>query len=486
MRSNPPDWTRFLYYSRRVRQLTIMSIGKPAGIEAAILTFVSGAWPSSNPFSALTSVYFNCDDRASTVSGNPQMDLRLLPLFVNDSVNALFVYREDPSIAESRAVLRSIRECGHSLKELSFAVHHKSPKLYERNVMKLLGSLKELKYLILAVCLFTPNALFTLATLPSLSSFGLHLHYDHPSAPRRVCNRKRKNLPTSASYREALKAGSLDLARFQALALQGPLGFVTDTLTLIRSSGGLTVLTVDMLSLATVESVKDFISRISVSCPNLEKLRLVRTERANARALLQAELEPVTVQTLQPLIEVKRLSAFKLMHTQPAHISDVDLVGWVSRCKSLRELHLTHAPLNTLAPVTLTLGVLPHICAMRPEMMALSLCVDIGTTLTFVAQSGQSFSNMHHFNRLRHLNLGLSPIPAQFMNKMVLFLREILPLGQQLAAELDNCQIMETLDENLNQRSLRQKRWVIVSRRLATTMELRIAHQKKLLRSKPD
>lgn len=183
------------------------------------------------------------------------------------------------------------------------------------------------------------------------------------------------------------------------------------------SAPNLKKLKVDITESHSDSDLADFMESLVQAHFGLTELVIYRNEGVFPMGGVE-EHGSLTSLTLGWLARLPLLETFDLRHTLPVDVSDTELVDILSRCTSLKSLHLLHLRprKSSRYRTALTLGVLALLAQQFPALGALSMSV--GSTVDLP-------ETLLPFTKLSRLSLGLTFV--EMPESVALYLRELLP-----------------------------------------------------------
>lgn len=377
-------------------------------------------------FPRLRSLVYHAHKGSPGDSGEhiPSLQAQHISLFLTSQLEELTF------ICDGRTGLEPAQLCDviggkQNLKKLEFLVD--CPDMRQAScIQSMIKDLKNLTHLKIKSCLFTPDLFRTVATLPRLVGFYLDIHtYGSYEPGRTLCEDHRpidaQGLSQSLSPLN-LREQPLVFPHLKTLLLQGPLGPMVDLFLSTESVRQLTVLHVDVLYHTNpTEDIAALIASLPDACPDLEVFLLTRREQPERFAL--DDVDPMTIQTLEPLALLPQLLALEIAHSRHVKTNNDEIIHWVDRCKKLRWLTLTSEPNIPYTPV-LTLDVFDGIMRIRPDMQSLVLCVDTSDI------NQRPFHN--NWKSLYRIGFGNSLIAEDDIPYMARYLESALPTRCEL------------------------------------------------------
>ena len=252
-----------------------------------------------------------------------------------------------------------------------------SPKFRQSScVVPTIKILKHLTHLKIQSCLFTPDLLQCLETLPRLTHLDLSVHTDRRSARGLREDSRSAEQKGLAQSPEPLRLRNMPsvFPQLEFLSLQGPSAPMIDLFRQAGSVKHLRSLRIDVphKNRCTVHEIENLIEYLPSACKSIQTF-IISGEGDHQKRCGTSTVRRITYKTLVPLASLPHLEVVEISYSIPINITDDELVAWVGHCGSLRHLVLVHEP-KLYEPPTLTFDVIGGIMRVRPSMMKLCLC----------------------------------------------------------------------------------------------------------------
>ncbi|KAI0032309.1 hypothetical protein K488DRAFT_39103, partial [Vararia minispora EC-137] len=441
------DWSRFTPYARRVRALKYHPV-RDTAVSSALLNDLARTRTSHRIFPNLHTLHWLSNENC-----------RSEEVFMHEGVQELRVQLER-------------RWDGPGLADFSTSVAERTPMLTNlcieplskdqdcQPLSTLFSLLQRLAFVSLPVNALTSDVLASLGTLPGLKNVQF--------------------IPSSDDY-HPYAAYSPEAARYASPA---PGSFpVLEDLSLCSSLNCMMHFLIDGTLLAKLSKlylicpyieqpldVRNFFAAIAERYPHL--LSLCVDIIADVDEALNKNCEPLTFDTLQPLLSISSLEVLDVRHNLPITLSEAELAKMGAALPAMRELGLNCEPLTAERPPT-TIGTLPTVAEHFPRLETLRLFVDACT-----APTTEDLARPARFKQLETIEFGLSPI-GEDIQPVQLFLSRLFAEGNSctspdVTAGLTWDSELYTEDEELvSAMNTFWRRWQDVRRSLPLLVQLR-------------
>jgi hypothetical protein len=436
------DWTRFAPYARRVRSL-IYRATPYRSLSEDLLNELARTRTSHRIFPNLHTLHWLATDNHRSEELFMHEGIRELRVRLVRRWDAVGLDGFAASVTERTPMLTTI-----------YIEHTPAPDLTP--LSKMIAGLERLERVTLPLNLLADGILARLGTLPKLriiefvpSSDDYSRYMDHPPISYMA--------PEMNSF-PALEDLSLcsSIEHMKQFLIDGALLPKLSNLYLISQS------------IEQPSSVQDLFGALATRYPGLKRLAIDII--ADVDQAFDKACEPLTFETLRPLLALSSLVALDVRHNLPLTLTSDEISTLGTALPALRELGLNCEPLTAECPPT-TLAVLPALARAFPRLETLRLFIDAATPPPCAEASAA------RFRCLREVHFGLSPI-SEDVGPAELFLSRIFAEGKGGAPTITagitwDRELYDADEELVAAMHTFWRRWEDVRRRLPLLVTLR-------------
>lgn len=333
--------------------------------------------------------------------------IRDSPLFMHKDITRVLF-----SFHSSKDVATYIQTVHSQMPNLSHVHLKETPYRSEDNITELFSGIPRLQSVVIPTSQLAPKVIATLSKLAHLSKITATMKED----PKHGFCGEIGNV-----------SHFLEVGTFPSLAVLD----ITIPWKYFASSGFMpgtirefTIRSYSLL-VATPNAVHDILSALANNCKRLQNISL---QLLDIGAVGVIPADPVTFDALRPVLSLSQLTAFRIAHQDPIHLTMDDMEELASTCHALEVLDLN------MAPLAMNYNQLP-IQALLPFARHCPNMTELGLFLGATPSNFNISANLRPFRRLERLLVGTSDIS----NNVIVadFLEKICPAGVVISCRHD-------------------------------------------------